>query len=160
MSQAAIQNLNENLNLIKCTIESIWNKEGEFQKLVAQEVAMADDPENYVRSCQKNQTMVKISWIAAGETRGISNTGEEFSEEGMGFVWSESMGEMEVSSSYLNYMGAWAYTMKCPVVKDGREIGALYVEYTYDSLDKSLPDGFYNKKPCSILWMRKQRDLS
>ncbi len=146
MSQAAIQNLSENLNLIKCTIESIWNKEAEFQKLMAQEVAMADDPESYVRSRQKNQTMVMISWIATGETKGISNTGEDFSEEEMGFVWSEIMEGMEVSSSYLNYMGAWAYTMKCPVVKDGREIGALYVEYTYDSLDKSLPDGFYNKK--------------
>ena len=36
--------------------------------------------------------------------------------------------------------------MKCPVEKDGRELGVLYVEYVYDSLDRSLPNGFYNRK--------------
>ena len=38
------------------------------------------------------------------------------------------------------------YTMKCPVERDGKEIASLYIEYVYDSLDQSLPDGFYNKR--------------
>ena len=68
MSAAAVRNLNENLDLIKCTIEAIWGKEAEFQKLMAQELASVEDPEDYIRSFQKNQTMVKISWIKTGET--------------------------------------------------------------------------------------------
>lgn len=146
MSEAAIQNLNENLDLIKCTIESIWSKEAEFQKLMAQEMAALEDPEDYIRSYQKNQTMVKISWIRAGETEGISSTGEVFSEEGMDFSPSQMMEGVEISRSYLNYMGTWAYSLKCPVIKGEQEIGALYVEYSYDSLDRSLPEGFYNKQ--------------
>ena len=146
MSAAAVRNLNENLDLIKCTIEAIWGKEAEFQKLMAQELASVEDPEDYIRSFQKNQTMVKISWIKTGETEGISNTGEAFTEEGMEFFSSQMMEGMEISSSYLNYMGTWAYTLKCSVIKGDEEIGTLYVEYTYDSLDKSLPDGFYDKQ--------------
>ena len=146
MSEAAVQNLNENLDLIKCTIEAIWGKEAEFQKLMAKELASMEDPEDYIRSYQKNQTMVKISLIKTGETEGISNTGEVFTEEGMEFFPSRMMEGVEISSSYLNYMGTWAYTLKCPVIKEDEEIGALYVEYTYDSLDKSLPDGFYDKQ--------------
>ena len=146
MSEAAVQNLNENLDLIKCTIEAIWGKEAEFQKLMAKELASMEDPEDYIRSYQKNQTMVKISLIKTGETEGISNTGEVFTEEGMEFFPSRMMEGVEISSSYLNYMGTWAYTLKCPVIKEEEEIGALYVEYTYDSLDKSLPDGFYDKQ--------------
>lgn len=146
MSAAAVQNLNENLDLIKCTIEAIWGKEAEFQKLMAKELASMEDPEDYIRSYQKNQTMVKISLIKSGETEGISNTGEVFTEEGMEFFPSRMMEGIEISSSYLNYMGTWAYTLKCPVIKGDEEIGALYVEYTYDSLDKSLPDGFYDKQ--------------
>lgn len=146
MSQAAVQNLNENLDLIKCTIESIWNKEAEFQKLMAQEIATMDEPEEFIRSYEKNQTIVKISLIPAGETEGISSTGEVFSEAEMDFSWSEMTEDFQVSNSYVNYMGTWAYTIKCPVVKEEREIGMLYVEYTYDSLDRSLPDGFYNKQ--------------
>ena len=146
MSSAAVQNLNENLDLIKCTIEAMWNKEAEFQKLMTQDVAGMEDPEEYIRSYQKNDTMVKVSLIRTGETRGISNTGEAFTEKGMDFTQSEQWKGFEISQSYLNYMGTWAYTIKSPVVRDGREIASLYVEYTYDALDRSLPDGFYNKQ--------------
>ena len=46
MSEAAIQNLNENLNLIKSTIESIWSKDAEFQKLMALEINSILSPKN------------------------------------------------------------------------------------------------------------------
>ena len=146
MSASAIQNLNENLDLIKCIIESICKKEAEFQKLIAREIVTRQDVEEYVRSYQKNQTMVKISLIRAGEKEGVSNVGETFSEEGMIFTASNIMDDIEISNSYVNYMGTWAYTLKCPVIKEGQTIGALYVEYIYDSFDKLLPEGFYNKQ--------------
>ncbi len=146
MSASAIQNLSESLDLIECTIEAILNKEAEFQIMMAQKVAVADDPKEYIESYSKNQTMVKISLIRAGETQGISNTGETFSEEGLDFSAGGAIGGLEVSRSYMNYMGTWAYTMKCPVEKDGQEIATLYVEYVYDSFDKSLPSGFYDGK--------------
>ena len=146
MSAAAIQNLNESLDLIQCTIEAILNKEAEFQKLMAQEIAMREDPEEYIRSYQKNRTMVRVALIPVGETEGISSTGEVFSEEGLEFSSGDAVDGLAVSLSYLNYMGTWAYAIKCPVVKDGEEIGTLYVEYTYDSLDRSLPNGFYGNR--------------
>ena len=146
MSDSAIQNLSESLDLIECTIEAILKNEAEFQKLIAQETANEENPEEYIRSYEKNQTMVKISLIMSGKTEGVSNTGEVFSEGELEFSAGGLEDGVQVSQSYLNYMGAWAYSMKCPVIKDGREIAALYIEYIYDSLDKSLPDGFYNKK--------------
>ena len=146
MSSAAIQNLTENLDLIKCTIESIGTNEAEFQKLLAREIAKMEDPEDYIRSYQRNGTVVKISMIRAGEKEGISSTGEVFSEEGLDFIESRMAEGLEISYSYLNYMGTWAYTIKCPVIKDDQEMGMLYAEYTYDSLDRSLPNGFYNKQ--------------
>lgn len=146
MSASAIQNLSESLDLIKSTIEAILTKEAEFQKLMAQEIAMAKNPEEYVLTFQKNQTMVKISIILSGEEEGISNTGETFSEDGLDFSTGRTVDGLEVSQSYVNYMGTWAYSMKCPVIKDGKDIASLYVEYIYDSLDESLPNGFYDKK--------------
>ena len=102
MSEAAIQNLNESLDLIKCTIESILDKEAEFQKLMAQEIAMREEPEEYIRSYQKNQTMVRIAFIGAGETEGISSTGEIFSEEALEFSEDGIIDGLEVSDSYIN----------------------------------------------------------
>ncbi len=146
MEASAIQNLSESLDLIESTIEAVLNKEAEFQQLIAHEIAMAPEPMEYIRNYQDNPTMVKISLICAGETVGISSTGEVFSEEGLDFSAGGTVNGLELSESYVNFMGTWAYTMKCPVERDGKKIASLYIEYVYDSLDQSLPDGFYNKR--------------
>lgn len=146
MSNSAIQNLSESLDLIQSTIEAILRSEAEFQTLIAQEIARVDDPEAYIRAYEKNQTMSKMSLILSGKTEGISNTGERFTEDSLDFSAGETVMDLPISQSYLNYMGTWSYTMKCPVERDGREIGTLYAEYIYDAVDRSLPEGFYNKQ--------------
>lgn len=147
MSAAAIQNLSESLDLIECTIEAILNNEAEFQSLLAREAARAEDPEAFILSSASNRTLVKLSLILAGRTEGISNNGEAFTEEGLDFSAGSRVSGMPISRSYLNHMGTWAYTIKCPVERDGQTLGTLYVEYIYDTIDRALPaDGFYNKQ--------------
>ncbi|MDE5717842.1 MAG: hybrid sensor histidine kinase/response regulator, partial [Lachnospiraceae bacterium] len=146
MSASATQNLNESLDLIKCTIEAILNKEAEYQRLMAQGIAAMEEPEEYVRNYKKSETMVKLALIRSGETEGISSTGEVFTEAELDFSAGGMIDGLPVSQSYLNYMGTWAYCIKCPVIKDEQEIATLYVEYIYDTFDKSLPEGFYNKR--------------
>ncbi len=146
MSESAIQNLSESLDLIQCTIEAILRSEAEFQELIAREIARAEDPEAYIQACEKNQTMAKLSFIPSGKTEGVSNTGERFTEEGLDFSSGGTINGLEVSKSYLNYMGTWAYTIKCPVERDGQVTGTLYAEYVYDAIDRYLPEGFYNKQ--------------
>lgn len=146
MAASATQNLNESLDLIKCTIEAILNKEAEYQRLMAQGIAAMEEPEDYIRQYQRSETMMKIALIRSGESEGISSTGEVFTEEELDFSAGGTVDGLPVSQSYLNYMGTWAYCIKCPVVKGEQEIGTFYVEYVYDSFDKSLPEGFYNKK--------------
>ncbi len=146
MSDSAIQNLSESLDLIQCTIESILRNEAEFQTLVARDIAAAPDPEDYILSYEKNSSMVKLSLVLAGKSQGISSTGDAFDPQELDFSGGGTVGGLPVSRSYLNYMGTWAYTIQCPVEREGREIGTLYVEYVYDSLDRSLPNGFYNKR--------------
>ena len=159
MSESAIQNLRESLELIKCTIEAILKNEAEFQKLIAQEIADADQPQEYVRNYKKNQTMVKMSLILTGETEGISNTGEAFSEEELDFSSGRTVEGLAISQSYLNYMGTWAYTIKCPVIRDEEEVAVLYIEYIYDSIDKSLPKGFYDQKAMLYIMDAKSERL-
>ena len=146
MSASAIQNLSESLDLIQSTIETILRSEAEFQKLIAHEVGRAEDPEAYILAYEKNDTMVKLSLILSGRTEGFSNTGDVFTEEGLDFSAGGTVAGLPVSQSYVNYMGTWSYTIKCPVERNGRSIGTLYVEYVYDFIDQSLPDGFYNKQ--------------
>lgn len=146
MSVSAIQSLSESLDLIQCTLEAILRSEAEFQSLIAHEIARVENPEDYIRGYEKNRTMSKMSLILAGETEGVSNTGESFTEEGLDFSAGGTVMGMPVSQSYLNYMGTWSYTVKLPVERDGREIGTLYCEYVYDAIDESLPEGFYNRQ--------------
>ena len=144
MSESAISNLSESLKLLKGTMEVILKKEAEFQKLIAQELAVSEDPDLLIRSYSRNNTMVKLSLIHEGETVGISNTGEEFTAEGLEFPDGKAVEDLPISKSYVNDMGTWAYTIKCPVTKDGKEASVLYIEYIYDSFDEALPNRFYN----------------
>lgn len=146
MSASAIDNLSESLKLIKNTLETILHREAEFQKLLAKEIVNSGDLEEFITSYMRNDTMVKISLIPAGETEGISNGGEVFTEEGLDFSGRKTVDDLPISQSYVNGMGTWAYTMKSPVIKDGEEIATLYIEYVYDSFDEALPDKFYNEK--------------
>ena len=159
MSQSAVQNLSESLDLIKCTIEAILNKEAEFQKLMAQEFASAEDPEQHLRAYSGSQTMARISLIYAGESEGISDDGTVFTAKELDFSAGGTVDGLAISQSYVNYMGTWAYTIKCPVVSDGEETATLYVEYVYDYLDSSLPAGFYNQKAMLYLMDAKTERL-
>ena len=118
MSSSAIHNLSESLGLIKGTVEAILTKEAEFQKLIAREISTIEDQESFIRSYEKNRTMVKISLIPSGENQGISNSEEVFTENGLDFSSGRTVEDLPISQSYLNGMGTWAYTMTCPVVKD------------------------------------------
>ena len=159
MSESAIQNLSESLELMKGTIEAILTKEAEFQKLIAQEIVTIEEPEAFVRSYNKNQTMVKMSLVLSGKTEGVSNIGDVFSEAELDFSSGKTVDGLPLSRSYLNYMVTWAYTMKCPVVKNGKDIATLYIEYVYDSFDKSLPNGFYNGKAMLYIMDAKSERL-
>lgn len=144
MSEAAVENLSESLELLKGTIQAILYKEAEFQSILAAEIALLDHPEDFIYSDYESKTMVKFSLILAKQTEGISSTGEIFQEESLDFSAGSLVEGLPISEAYLNDMGTWAYTMKCPVVRNGREIAMLYVEYIFDTFDEALLDKFYN----------------
>ena len=111
MSDSAINNLSDSLALVKGTIEAVLVKEAEFQDLIAQEIAVVQDPYEFIRSYNKNQTITKVSLIMEGETEGISSTGEVFSENTLDFSLGKKAGTLSLTQSYLNDMGTWAYTI-------------------------------------------------
>ena len=155
MSQSAIDNLSESLGLLRGTIQAILQTAAEFQKLIAQELSLLEDPEAFVRSYNPNKTMGKVSIIPAGKSTGICNTGEVFTTDHLDFSSNKEVDGLPLSGSYLNDMGTWAYTISCPVVKDGTQTATLYIEYIYDSLDEALPPKFYNNN--ATLYMMDAR---
>ena len=55
MADAAILNLNENLNLMESTVEAIQDSEAQFQRLLATELAAAGDPAAAVERLGKSR---------------------------------------------------------------------------------------------------------
>lgn len=146
MAASAIQNLSESLDLIQSNIETILHSEAEIQKMLVREIGRAEDPEAFIRAYEENDIVVKLSLILSGRTEGISSNGELFTEANLDFSAGGTVEGLPVSQSYVNHMGTWSYTLKCPVERNGQVIGTLYGEYVYDVIDRSLPEGFYNKQ--------------
>ena len=125
MSESAIQNLSESLDLLQNTIEAILYSQAEFQVLIAQEVARAEDPEAYIQAYERSRAVTKLSLILTGKTEGVSNMGEVFTAEDLDFSAGGTVMDLPVSQTYLNYMGTWSYTIQCPIERDGQTIGTL-----------------------------------
>lgn len=144
MSQSAISNLNETLDLIRDTMELLFENEAEYQKLIAAELAAMENPEEFVRHYENSRLMTRLSLVYTGDEQGISSTGKTFFPETLSFAEGNEVAGLPISTAYINDMGTWAYTMKCPVEKNGEEIAVLYVEFIFDTLAEVLPDRFYN----------------
>ena len=143
MSDAAISNLNENLTLMKSTIEVIFRDEASFQLFSAEELAEVSDPLAAVASMPNAKTTSLISLVLEGETEGISNNGAPFDPSKLDFTNGGNVLGISLSQSYVNSMGTWAYTMACPVERNGHSIATLYMEYSFDTIDEALPHSFY-----------------
>ena len=66
MSQSAIGNLSESLNLITGMVEALYQRDAEYQALIAEELALADDPDEYLKAYKSSSTIKKFSLIYTG----------------------------------------------------------------------------------------------
>ena len=85
MSLSALSNLTESLELIKGAVETYFENEAEYQKLLAKEIAVMDNPEDFVSRYESSDMMIKLSLVLAGSEQGISNTGGIFSPGTLSF---------------------------------------------------------------------------
>lgn len=70
--------------------------------------------------------MVKLSVLLSGKNERISNSGEAFTKDSLDFSSGKTVNDMPLSESYVNSMGTWAYTIKCPVIKEREEERELH----------------------------------
>jgi signal transduction histidine kinase/CheY-like chemotaxis protein len=158
MSASAVDNLTNSLDLLRDTMEALLERQAEFQKLLAEEIAVSDDGYQFISTYRSGSTIVKMSLVEAGETEGISDDGTRFETKNLDFSMGKTVDSLPISSTYINNMGEWAYTMACPVIADGVETASLYVEYTYESFDDVLPDSMYNgEAPLYVMDMGTER---
>lgn len=146
MSASAIANLNENLGLIENTVEAIMGDEARFQQLIAEGAATSPDLNAYVQGLKSDGSIAKFSVILSGQRSGISNDGRPFDPTELDFTDGGTVEGLPVSQSYVNHLGTWAYTIACPIERDGTTLGTLYTEYTYDAIDNALPQDFYDQQ--------------
>ncbi|MFR3092728.1 MAG: hypothetical protein ACLTMP_14190, partial [Eggerthella lenta] len=140
MADAAILNLNENLNLMESTVEAIQDSEAQFQRLLATELAAAGDPAAAVERLGKSDAAALISVVPQGADVGVSNDGAPFDPASLDF---SAGGGPPVSQpterrGQLGLHGEVSH-------RTGRPHRRLYTG-TPRAIDQSLPQGFYGQR--------------
>ena len=146
MADAAILNLNENLNLMEARWRPFRTARRSSNGFLATELAAAGDPAAAVERLGKSDAAALISVVPEGADVGVSNDGAPFDPASLDFSGGGAIEGLPVSQAYVNAEGSWAYTVKCPIERDGVPIAELYTEYTFDAIDQSLPQGFYGQR--------------
>ncbi|MCI8468881.1 MAG: response regulator [Eggerthellaceae bacterium] len=146
MYDSAIQSLDENLNLMKSTIDAIVSSEVDFQELIGDEIALSPDPAAYIQNLHASDAISKLSIVLDEGDVAVSSDGRPFSPDSIDFSSGSTIHGNPVSQSFVNDEGTWAYVIASPLVRDGHQIGTLYVEYAYDAIGSALPKNFYNNQ--------------
>lgn len=152
MADAAILNLNENLNLVESTVEAIQDSEAQFQRLFGHRACRRG---RSGRRCgalgQKRCRRAHLCRARGGRRRrlqrrcplrpGVARFQRRGSHQGA-----------PVSQAYVNAEGSWAYTVKCPIERDGVPSPSCTPSTPSTLSTSALPQGSTASGPCSTSW--------
>lgn len=96
-----------------------------------------------LKRMQKDSPFARISFVPADSESGVSNRGNPFLPTTIP-EWENTMvGETGISSVYMSDLGAWTYTIRCPVYEAEELTGNLYADVIMERYDDILPDSIY-----------------
>ena len=149
MSDSQVDNLQGSLSVVTSVTENLFKYNVDSLKNIAK--GYSEDTQfsidtGYIPGI-KNFCYVgsKEKLSMAGEHTDIPLTELEFSE-------GRNINGYDVSKCYVGSDGSWCYTIKVPVVKDAKQIGEVYGEFTWDDIRDALPRDLYNGQAPIYIW--------
>lgn len=143
MELAATGNVRELVQVIESCIAEIRRNDVAAAGRLPEFYSSDEEVVGLLKRMQKDSPFTRISFIPAGAESGISNRGKRFLA-GTIPEWENSMaGEAGISSVYMSDLGAWTYTIQCPVYEEGEYTGDLYADVIMERYDDILPDSIY-----------------
>ena len=143
MEQSATGNVREIVQVIESSIAEIRRNDVAAARRLGEYFSSEEDTVSLLRRMQENGPFARISFIPDDSQTGVNNWGKTFSMTSLPDWKKFPVKEHVVTDVYMSDLGAWTYTIKCPVYEDGRFTGNLYIDVIMERYDDILPDSIY-----------------
>lgn len=146
MEQSAVKNVREIVKVIEESVTEIRSNDVSAALQQAEFFSSKEDTVSLLEQMQNNSPFTRISFVPAGSESGVSNRGKEFLVTALPDWETVPADKFEISNVYMSDLGAWAYTIQCPVYEQGKFTGSLYADVIMERYDNILPDSIYQSK--------------
>lgn len=151
MEQAATENVREIVKLMGDGVSALWQSDVTCAKNLAQALPAGEVSEDLLARFQEGSPFARLSFVAANSSSGVSSGGKSYTPP-VDAEWGRSGGNSAVTDVYLSDLGAWTYTVRCPVYAGDALTGSLYADVVMERYQKILPDMiFHEQGPVYIL---------
>lgn len=146
MEQSATGNVREIVQIIESSIAEIRKNDVMAAQRLTEFFSTEEDTTDLLMRMQENSPFARISFVPADTDSGVSSWGKPFSTTSLP-DWEEIQAkESAITDVYMSDLGAWTYTIKCPVYENDHFTGDLYTDVIMERYDDILPDSIYQNK--------------
>ena len=143
MELAATGNVRELVQVIESGIAEIRRNDVAAARRLPEFYSSDEEVSGLLRRMQKGSPFARVSFVPAGAESGVSDQGDTFLANQVP-EWDNSVTEeTRISSVYMSDLGAWTYTIQCPVYEEEEYTGDLYADVIMERYDDILPDSIY-----------------
>lgn len=142
MEKAATENVREIVQIIESGITEIRSNDVSMAVQLAGLFTPEGDTGALLSQMQKNSVFARLSYIPEGAASGISSNGNAFTPAGFPDQ-RDQVGEALVTNVYMSDLGAWTYTVECPVYAGDQRAGTFYADVLMERYDNILPDAVF-----------------
>lgn len=143
MEHSATRNVREIVQVIESGIAEIRRNDVSAAKRLSSFFSLEEDTVGLLKRMQTDSPFTRISFVPSGAHLGVSSRGKEFSAANLP-DWNDTLAEESwITDVYMSDLGAWTYTIQCPVYDKDSYVGNLYADVIMERYDDILPDSIY-----------------
>lgn len=146
MEQSATDNVQEIVQVIESSIAEIRRNDITAAQRLTELFSPGKDTAGLLKRMQENSPFARISFVPVDSDTGVSSWGKAFSVTSLP-EWEElPVKESAITDVYMSDLGAWTYTIQCPVYENEQFTGDLYTDVIMERYDDILPNSIYQNK--------------
>lgn len=143
MEQSATENVRELVQVIEAGIAEIRRNDVSTAIQLSDLFTVKEDTLTQLTHMYKSSPFARISFVPAGSENGISSNGKEFTPSALPKGETYAQTDSLVTDVYMSDLGAWTYTVICPVYSGDDAAGTFYADVIMERYDNILPNAIY-----------------
>ena len=143
METAAMENVREIVRIMESGISEIRKNDITSAKNIAAVFTPEGDIESSLKRLQQGSSFARLTFVPFDLSENAGSSKEAFSIDTFSGPENFENDAQTVSDVYISDLGAWTYTIRSSVYRQGRSVGFLYADVVLERYDNILPSSIF-----------------